>query len=521
MAAPVSHFYGNAQAPLDRGFLLWVAALTLACLWPIWWYRFLPMQDHPQHLFIAYVLSTFDSHGFDWPQNYELNPNWGAYTLTYGILRFFSAFTNIEAAGKLLISLYVLLMSAVVLRGARHHAHMQQPPWALLLIFAFVFNQTYFLGFQSYLLSIPFLFFALMDLMDFELRPITLRSVLYQFGTLTLLFLTHPFSVLTYLVFGFVLALFHYSNRAMFLKTLAPLVLVTLIFIIWYLMSSTSANGPKYDWQVWWWSLESVAIFYFIMFTGMRWTNGIDFYALTLWISIFGLLFFFIVRDWKHLRISKPLVVLLALTLFGYLTLPYWMGYYAFFNLRLAPVTYLLLAWILASVSLSRAAGHFYAALVAGLIALSINTHANINTETAQLLPILAKMEKNSAVLPILLDSRTAVIDPDIFYQLHAHDHYYFHILVGGGVNPLAFPNPMLPIRLRQDRPWPAPEALEQLSPYHWQRVISQYRYVLLRTHALQPIEQLSRFATIVGRSGPWTLLETGNPALPQPANPE
>jgi len=384
-----------------------------------------------------------------------------------------------------------------------------------------VFNQTYFLGFQSYLLSIPFLFLALMDLIDSELRPTTIRSVLYQFGTLTLLFLTHPFSVLTYLVFGLVMALFHYSNRAMFLKILTPLVLVTLTFAIWYLTSSTSANGPKYDWQVRWWSVENVAIFYFMMFTGMRWFNGIDFYALTLWVSILGLLFFYIVRDWKHLRISRPLAVLLALTLFGYLILPYWMGYYAFFNLRLAPVTYILLAWIFASVPLPRAAGHFYAALVLGLIAVSINTHAKISAETAQLLPILAKMEKNSAVLPLIFDSRTMVIDTDIFYQLHAHDHYYFHILVGGGVNPLAFPNPMLPIRLRQDRPWPPPKALEQIPQHLWQEVISKYRYVLIRTYAFEPVEALSQFAPIVGRSGPWTLLETSNPIPLNPMNPK
>jgi len=81
-----------------------VAALTLACLWPIWWYRFLPMQDYPQHLFIAHVLSTFDSHDFDWRQNYALNSNWGAYTLTYGILQLFLKFTDIETAGKLLTS---------------------------------------------------------------------------------------------------------------------------------------------------------------------------------------------------------------------------------------------------------------------------------------------------------------------------------------------------------------------------------------------------------------------------------
>ena len=514
MASIDSRFPGNGQTALDRSFLTWVIFLTLVCLWPIWWYRFLPMQDYPQHLFIAHVLSTFDSPDFNWQQNYELNSSWSAYALTYGLLRLFAVLTNIEVAGKLITSLYVLLMSSVVLRAARYHPD-TQIPWALLLIFPFIFNQTYFLGFQSYLLSIPLLFLALMSLGDFASRPATIRSVLFQSGILSLLFLTHPFSVLTYIVFGSVLALFNSSNRDTFQKTIAPLLLVTAVFIVWYFVSSTLANAPKYDWAVKWWEGKYIAAFYFTMFTGMRWFNGVNFFAAMLWGSVFGLLLFFVMRDWKHLRVSAPLMAFLTLALLGFTILPFWMGYYAYFNLRLAPVTYVLLAWLFASVRLPHAAGHICGILTVGLVVISINLHAKIMEETEQLLPILAKMEKNSAVLPLLLDSRSAVIDSEIFYQLHAHDHYYYHVLVGGGVNPLPFPNPMLPLHLRQDRPWPTPKALEQLLPNIWQEVISKYRYVLVRTGTPQPIQQLSQFATVVMRSGLWTLLETGSPIVP------
>lgn len=514
MASLDSSFPGNDPQNLDRSFLVWVAVLTLACLWPIWGYRFLPMQDYPQHLFIAYVLSTFDSPEFDWPQNYELNSSWSAYVLTYGLLRVFSVLTNIEVAGKLLTSLYVLLSSAVVLRAARYHSA-GQTPWALLLIFPFIFNQTYFLGFQSYLLSIPLLFLALMALGEFASRPVTFGAVFYQSGILALLFLTHPFSVLTYLVFGFILALFNFSDRTLFRKTMIPLVLVTTLFTAWYFISSTQANAPKYDWAIGWWQGRYVATFYFTMFTGMRWFNGMDFYAVALWIAIFGLLLFFALRYWSHLRIQTPPVIFLVLALLGFIILPFWMGYYAYFNLRLAPVTYILLAWLFAGVRLPNAAGHICGALIIGLIVISINLHAKISEETEQILPILAKMEKNSAVLPLLLDSRSKAIDQDIFYQLHAHDHYYYHVLVGGGVNPLPFPNPMLPLHLRQDRKWPTPEALDELLPRVWQEVISRYRYVLVRTETSEPILQLSQFATVIMRSGPWTLLETGNTIKP------
>ena len=514
MASLISRFPGNSHKSLDRSFLMWVTVLTLACLWPIWWYRFLPMQDYPQHLFIAHVLSTFDSPDFDWQQNYELNSSGGAYTLTYGLLRLFSMLTTIEAAGKLLTSLYVLLMSIVVLRIARFHSG-THIPWSLLLIFPFIFNQTYFLGFQSYLLSIPLLFLALLYLGHFASHAVTIRSILYQAGILTLLFLTHPFSVLTFLIFGLVLAVVNFSQRIMFIKTTVPLALIAAVFVIWYFVSATQANAPTYDWSISWWPGEGVAAFYFMMFTGMRWFNGVNFFAVILWSSVFGLLSFFAARDWKQLQVSAPVSIFLTLALLGFTILPFWMGYYSYFNLRLAPVTYVLLAWLCANVRLPPAAGNICGILTVGLVVVSINLSAKITAETEQLLPLLAKMEKNAAVLPLLIDSGTAAIDSAIFYQLHAHDHYYYHLLVGGGVNPLPFPNPMLPLHLRQNRQWPTPHDLEQLPPNRWWEVFSRYRYILVRAHESRPTPPWSQFATTIMQSGPWTLLEVGNVLIP------
>ncbi len=37
-----------------------VILLAALSLWPVWSVRFLPMQDYPQHLFIAYVTATFE-----------------------------------------------------------------------------------------------------------------------------------------------------------------------------------------------------------------------------------------------------------------------------------------------------------------------------------------------------------------------------------------------------------------------------------------------------------------------------
>ena len=54
-------------------FAAWVAVLTAACLWPVWWLRWPAMQDYPQHLFISFVLSAYNDPRYDWAAHYDIN----------------------------------------------------------------------------------------------------------------------------------------------------------------------------------------------------------------------------------------------------------------------------------------------------------------------------------------------------------------------------------------------------------------------------------------------------------------
>src|SRR5215468_3672435 len=174
--------------------------LTVLCLWPIWSLRFLAMQDYPQHLFLSYVLHTYRDPAFDWSA-YRADLRVAPYSLEYWLMQAFATFGSIELAGRLLVSLYVVLMGAVVVRAARR-LPAGHTPWGLLLCFPLVFNQTYFLGFLNFLLSLPLLVLALLDLEDFAAQRIRARRALRHAAFLTALFLCHPFGALLYLAFA-------------------------------------------------------------------------------------------------------------------------------------------------------------------------------------------------------------------------------------------------------------------------------------------------------------------------------
>ena len=97
------------------------------------------------------------------------------------------------------------------MRAARRlsHAH---TPWARLALFPLAFDQSYFLGFENFLLSLPLLFLALLDLEDFATRPIRAPTAFRHAAYLAVPFLCHPFSALLHLASASVYASFAWER---------------------------------------------------------------------------------------------------------------------------------------------------------------------------------------------------------------------------------------------------------------------------------------------------------------------
>lgn len=491
----------------DPVFYISALAMTLACLWPIWYYRFLPMQDYPQHLFLAHVIASYDNPGFNWSQYYDVKLRLGPYSLEYWLMRALGALTGIETAGKLYLSLYVLLMGLLVIRagGRLPPGH---TPWALLLVFPLVFNQTYFLGFQNYLLSLPLLFLALLDLDDLVVEPIAWKSATRHGLILVTLFLCHPFTTLVYVVLATANALYRSENHGV--RMAWPIGATITVFAVWAIMQREAPTSLQHgEWKTWWWNFEGLWKFFVMMFTGMRINGGVNVAVTLIWIALAVVFATAINRTHVSVILRSRNMAWFMLSALGYLILPYWFGYYAFFNLRLAPVVMLAIALWLSEARITPSAGYTTAVLCATLVVFSIQIHGKASRETEEILHVLNKMEPNALVLPMYLDSNTRVLDPEYFYEMHSHDHSYYHVLVGGGANPFLFPNPMLPVQYRAGVRLPAPNLKDTVVNFDWEDIHRRYRYILVRGDEPELLMRyLVQSTRVVAHSGSWSLFE-------------
>ena len=245
-----------------------VILLAALSLWPVWSVRFLPMQDYPQHLFIAYVTATFEDQSLAWGRFYQANLAVKPYMLTYLIERFLASFLDIEVAGKLVVSSFIILTSVLVVKNAAK-CDGQNVPWGLLILFPLIFNQIYYMGFQSYLLSLPILFLALMDLDSFVSRPLSTRSVTQHLIYQALLLLSHPYSALVYLGLAGASLPFYWRSRDAFWRAVMAPLFLGFVIGAWYLgLPGPDAANPASVWGMRWWSFLETLSYFFLMFQG-------------------------------------------------------------------------------------------------------------------------------------------------------------------------------------------------------------------------------------------------------------
>lgn len=485
-------------------FFLLAGVLTVFSLWPVWWYRFLPMQDYPQHLFMAKVISTFNDPDYNWSQFYTINLRYLPYSLFYLLMRFFSHFVDVETAGKLFVSLYVLLVGAFVVREAADRKY-QHVPWGILLLFPFSFHQFYYLGFVNYILSIPILFFVLRDFESFANEKLTLRNAIRHLVHLLVLFLSHPYTVLVYIVFSFgTVVHYHRSRRLLAGTAVVPPLIMAVVFATWYFLAVVPSNVEgTTGWPLRWINPGLGLYHYALMFTGMDWSDYGFLAVLILW-SVVG----FVLLGAKTMEGKRawerqlPVAFLLRLAFLGYLALPFWMKCYSYFNLRLGPVTFFLLALLAAQKKIHRKAQILFVLALLILMIVPWRIHKGLSEETEEIVPLLGKMVANAKVYPQIIDGAPTTIEPNFFYQLHTHDHYYYHVLVGGGVNPMLFPSSLIPVQFRED------VSLPPLMHDFRREFAVHYRYLLVRG-AIEEGASVPEDVVRVAQSGKWTLFET------------
>jgi hypothetical protein len=494
--------------------------LTLFCLWPVWALEFPPLQDYPQHLFLAHVNATYSNPAYTWPQYYLADLKFGPYAFFYLLVAGLDTIMPIVLAGKLYLSLYIALYSglAIVLANKRR---LDNPPWASLLLFPLAFHQMYFMGFTNFLLSVPLLAFAILDHQHLMAERPSAFAFVRQAVLILLLLLCHPYTILVYIGLALANALLPAVNAlwrkirgqrvlasgvALYPKAaFVPPIATACFFGIWYVTSLPVNQGKM---TLLWWPRQETLNYYLLMFTGMRWTSGVNWMTLLAWIASSTIVLFGAVRSCKA-RVVFPQWAALAfvLTTAVFFVLPFWAGQYSYFNLRMAPISYLFAAILAGYCTLSRGTGLGLATLAALLISQSTSMQVAIAKETAEIKPLILRMEPNATVLPMTFRTESAILDGHFFPEAHSHDYFYYHLLVGGGASPNLFPSPMLPVRFK-----PGVNLPKATHDFSWQEHGSKYDYILTRGAPAEFTPFVSRYAPLIGQSGDWLLFKNEQP---------
>ena len=497
--------------------LLAVAIFSLISLLPFWAQRFPPLQDYPQLLLQVHMLETRGDPAYDYDQYYEFDLRPGPYATFYYVTLLLSKFLPIELAGKMFLTLYIGLIALLVLKGARHcrggrgePVQPRGPPWGLLLLFPFAFNQNYFLGTINYFFSIPLLGLILLDFEDYAsarrgIWPAA-RHTLWQGA----LFLTHPFTFLLYLGFAGLRTILNYARGRRAWRLAASLLAGSAAFAVWYFLErgSSAADGSPLD-QPWvykplMWSVG----FFSSMFTGMRWNGGIDLAATLLWLVVFVLLAGAVLSIPERRMAARNKYLLgFLLTAIGVFAVPFAKGDYSFINLRLSAVAYLFLAFWAGSMRLRGIRGFLFIFAVAACLISSVLQQARISRDVEEIVPLVEKIPPNASLLRLVFPPiGSPHLDP-LFFDTHLHDHNYYHLIVGGGYSPYLWNLHLFPVRYKAEAIRPAPPQYEA-HRFTWQDHGEHYDYFLVRGAPALFHRYMGRFADWMGQSGAWILLK-------------
>ncbi len=489
-----------------RNYLVAVLLLALGCLGPIWLIRFPALQDYPQHLFLAHVNATFNDPRYNWRHFYQADLRLGPYVVFYAVVAGLERFMPVTVAGRVFLSAYIACLAWVAVRMAREVDDQGAPPWGCLLLFPLSFSQMYFLGFTNYLLSLPLLLVAWLDHRRLCQGQAASGLWIRQAVVLPILFLCHPYTVLVYLGLTAGNLLPSPSDGDRRLAAMVPPGATLLLFVIWYVGKLPGNHGRM---PLVWWPLAENLRYYLLMFTAMRWNNGLGWPSLLAWAAALALAGWGLIRRARAGRkLPRRLILALILATAGFFILPFWAGQYSYFNLRMAPVSYLLAALLAGFGLLPPLAGVGLALLCGLLIGLSSVMQAGVSRETAQIVPLLAEMAPNAKLLPMTFRTASAILDPHFFPETHSHDYFYYHLLVGGGASPSLFPSPMLPVSFK-----PGVDLPLATHEFSWLEQGSHYDYILTRGAPPAFAPFVSRYAVPVGKSGEWQLFKNPKPS--------
>ena len=485
--------------------LIVIIIFTLISNYPIWSVKFLPMQDYPQHIMQVHILSSKNDLKFDYKYNYDINFRLFTYSTFYLITSLLSLFMPVETAGKLSISLYIFGVVLLLLK-LEHRFKTNYLPWGLLILFPFAFNQQYYLGNINFCYSLPLLIFTLLDheafsTMSLKIWPLC-RHILWQF----FLFITHPFTFVIYIVLAVFSALITSRKSKIYYHSFILPFIAGALFLIWFFLQNVSSVAFSTGTR-WMNTISDSLVYYGYIFTGMRWYDGVDKVLVSLWIII-GFLTVHAIYTNVH-KIDAGLqkyFMFFIITFLAVFILPFQIGHVTFLNLRFAAISYFFLALMTIHLRFKSAFKVIIIILITGVLINSVIKQYKISNEIEEIRSIIAKIPPNSSILPIVFDNDSPELDRT-FFDIHLHDHNYYHLLVGGGINPYFPKQPFLPVHYKPGINLSGPGEYQPYK-FRWEKHSSDYQYFLVRGAPKKFIFYLELKTELIHQNGRWQLFK-------------
>lgn len=494
--------------------------LTALVIVPFWVVEFLPFLDIPQHLNTIAVMHHAGDPDFAFDAYFTIEAGSTQYLLYYLTCDLLSNLMGVEAANKVFISLYAVLLPWSLLAFLRAY---DRPLPPAILAFPLVFNTFLFYGFINYVFALPFFFFGL----ALHARLLQAPTRWLQGGLVAvglLIFYSHLQIFLVYVGALGLVTLMRWPGIKHFALRLLHVLPALLLFAWWGLASDGLAGGDAW---------ESAVSKRYETLTGAEWEplhhtltrlpdrllsvykDDVD-ERITLGVGFFVLLFLLLRRgatgDWRTwLKGSFPEVLTLFVVIF-YVSVPTSYKWVWPVNWRFAPLAALLfLTW--ARGDWHPWIKHGFTAALTLFAAWAIWGHKKhfqaFDAEAQNVAPILEKIEPQARVYALMFDSGSQVIVGPAY--LHFNQ---YHPIRKGGMAAYSFAEaPQSPIRFRSESEGgPPPTPLRSEWKPHDFRFANRgryYDYFLVRGQRGGWFRRAGfnrREVKLVAESGPWKL---------------
>jgi hypothetical protein len=221
-----SHGRGNRFA-----FALLFLGLLVAHLWLLWSSRLLPFIDLPDHLATATILRHYGEPSNQFAEYYSVGSFFLKPNLFHLLFCSSSLFPSVEFANKIFYSIYVILLPFSVLLLIRvFHGN----PWYSLLSFLLMYNLSVSWGFAGFTISIPLFFLICYLFIRYLERPnVRIASVLGA-GFVFLFFVHALMAVFAVSAFAICCLLRRGNAPRTLLGGVAVVVPIIVVMIIWW-----------------------------------------------------------------------------------------------------------------------------------------------------------------------------------------------------------------------------------------------------------------------------------------------